>query len=103
MRFLSWVFLILTVVIVVLDWMARGEPGEMVLRPLTDVWGGLDAGSLAAVRTEAANTAPGAAKSVLQPLLDFPAALSAGIAFLFFRVLGSLFRSPKRPYNDEPV
>jgi len=103
MRFLSWVFLVLTVIVVVLDWLARGESGEMVLRPLTELWGGLDASSLATVRTEIANASPEAATSVLQPLLDFPAALSTGIAFLFFRILGSLFRSPKRPYNDEPV
>lgn len=103
MRFLSWVFLILTVAIVVLDWMARGESGEMVLRPLTEVWSGLDAGSLATVRTEAANAAPGLAESALQPLLDFPAALSSGIAFLFFRILGSLFRRPKRDYNYDAV
>ena len=97
MRTLSWIFLILTVIVVVLDWMARGEDGAMVLRPLAVVWDGLHGASLAEVTPSESDT--GLHWDIWRALLAFPAALSFGIAFLFCRIIGSMTR---RDVNDDP-
>lgn len=104
MRFLSWIFLLLTVVAVVLDWREREEDGDMVLRPLGEVWNGLHSESLQQFQPAVErHVSSGLWDSVIQPVLTHPAALSFGIAFLFFKVLSGLFSRPRGYHNVDPV
>jgi hypothetical protein len=100
MRFLAWLFLILTVAAVVLDWRAIAAGGEFVLHPLAAHWADLHAATLAQV--EAAMQGAYWADYVA-PVLAAPAAIVFGIAFLVFHVLGAVFSRPRRNYNSEPL
>lgn len=104
MRFLAWVFLILTVVAVVFDWMAIPEAGEFVLRPLGALWTDIHTASLQVLQPAIErHVSPSLWESIVQPLLTTPAALVFGIPFLIFHVLSALFRRPRQNYNVEPL
>ena len=104
MRFLAWIFLILTVVAVFFDWQAIGEAGDFILRPLGTTWTELHSASLQQLQPAIErHVSPGLWDSVVQPILTSPAALVFGIPFLVFYVLSGPFRRPRRHYNDEPV
>lgn len=100
MRFLAWLFLILTVAAVMFDWLAIGIDGDFVLRPLAVHWSELHAASLAQAETAMEGAAWAA---YIAPVLATPAAIVFGIAFLFFHVLGAVFSSTRRHYNNEPL
>ena len=104
MRFLAWIFLILTVVAVVFDWRAIPEDGEFVLRPLGLLWSEIHTGSLQQLQPAIErHVSPTLWDGYVQPMLESPAAIVFGIAFLFFHLLSALFRSPRRDYNNEPL
>ncbi len=104
MRFLAWVFLILTVVAVVFDWLAVGEDGAFILRPLGELWNGIHSESLQQLQPAIErHVSPALWENIVQPLLTSPAALIFGIPFLFFHVLSALFRRPRQDYNIEPL
>ena len=104
MRFLAWIFLILTVVAVFYDWQAIGEAGQFILRPLGELWNEVHTASLQQLQPAIErHVSPDLWDSVVQPILTSPAALVFGVAFLFFHLLSALFRRPRRHYNDEPV
>jgi len=104
MRFLAWVFLILTVVAVVFDWMAIPEDGEFVLRPLGALWSGIHSESLQMLQPAIErHVSPTLWESLIQPLLTSPAALFFGIPFLIFHTMSALFRRPRQDYNIEPL
>lgn len=104
MRFFAWVFLILTVVAVVFDWQAIGEAGEFVLRPLGTLWNDIHSASLQTLQPAIErHVSPALWDSVVQPLLEMPAALVFGVPFLIFHVLSALFRRPRQNYNVEPL
>lgn len=106
MRFLAWIFLILTVAAVVFDYRAIVEGGELVLRDLgtllSEVFG---PSTVALIQSsiERHVSAEGIFEPYILPLLLSPAAVVFGIAFLFFHVIAALFRRPRRHYNDEPL
>jgi hypothetical protein len=106
MRFLAWIFLILTVVAVVYDWRAIPEDGEFVLRPLgtllSEVFGPSSV-TLIQSSIERHVSPDGIFEPYILPLLLSPAAIVFGIAFLIFHVLAALFRRPRGHYNDEPL
>lgn len=104
MRFLAWVFLILTVAAVVFDWLAIPEAGQFILRPLGELWTGLHSESLQMLQPAVErHVSPSLWEGLIQPLLTTPAALVFGIPFLFFHVLSALFRRPRKNYNVEPL
>jgi len=104
MRFLAWVFLLLTVAAVVFDWLAIPEDGEFVLRPLGALWSGLHSESLQMLQPAVErHVSPTLWESLIQPLLTSPAALIFGIPFLVFHTLAALFRRPRQNYNIEPL
>ena len=104
MRFLAWVFLILIVVAVVFDWLAVGEDGAFILRPLGELWNGIHSESLQQLQPAIErHVSPALWENIVQPLLTSPAALIFGIPFLFFHVLSALFRRPRQDYNIEPL
>jgi len=104
MRFLAWIFLILTIVAVFLDWRAIVEDGEFVLRPLGTLWTDIHSASLQTLQPAIErHVSPALWDSVVQPLLTSPAALVFGIPFLIFHVLAALFRRPRQNYNVEPL
>jgi len=104
MRFFAWIFLILTVVAVVFDWRAITEEGDIVLRQLGALWNEIHSPSLQTLQPAIERyVSPSLWDSVVQPLLESPAAIVFGIAFLFFHVLGAMFRRPRQHFNDEPL
>ena len=104
MRFFAWIFLILTVVAVIFDWRAIVEDGEFVLRPLGFLWNEIHSASLQQLQPAIErHVSPTLWESVVQPILTSPAAIVFGIAFLFFHILGAVFRRPRQYYNDEPL
>jgi len=104
MRFLAWVFLILTVVAVVFDWLALQEGDGFILRPLGELWASLHSASLQLLQPAIErHVSPALWESVVQPLLESPAALVFGIPFLIFHVLAAMFRRPRQNYNIEPL
>lgn len=106
MRFLAWVFLILTVVAVFFDWRAIAEDGVFVLRDggtfLSEVFGPSSV-TLIQSSIERHVSAEGIFEPYILPLLLTPAAIVFGIPFLIFHTLAALLRRPRRHYNDEPV
>jgi len=104
MRFLAWVFLILTVVAVVFDWLAIPEDGEFVLRPLGALWSSIHTESLQVLQPAVErHISPALWENLIQPLLTAPAALVFGIPFLFFHTLAAMFRRPRQDFNIEPL
>ena len=104
MRFLAWVFLILTIIAVVFDYRAIVDDGDLVLRDLGALWFQISPTSLQELQPAIErHVSPALWDSIVQPLLETPAAIVFGIPFLIFHTLAALFRRPRRHYNDEPL
>lgn len=105
MRFLAFIFLILTVAAVFLDWNAVApDETDVVLRPLGVVWNELHPTSLQQAEPAVDRyVSEGLWLDYVLPVLQTPAAIVSGIAFLFFYLMGMIFRRPRRAYNNEPL